>query len=71
MLTRNSLDKPMTMPPEGTVRLNLHIDKSLHHQFKVACVLNGERMTDVVLELIQTFVDQHPAPTPPKARKKK
>ncbi len=51
----------MTMPPEGTVRMNLHVDKSLHHQFKVACLLNGERMTDVVLKLIQAYVDKHPS----------
>lgn len=61
----------MTMPPEGTVRLNLNIDKSLHHQFKVACVLTGERMTDVVLKLIQTYVDKHPSSASPRKATKK
>ncbi len=59
----------MTMPPEGTVRLNLNIDKSLHNRFKIACVVNGQRMTEVVLELIEAYVKQHPVP-PRKAAKK-
>ncbi|MGO8796698.1 MAG: plasmid partition protein ParG [Candidatus Sulfotelmatobacter sp.] len=62
----------MPMPPEGTVRLNINIDKSLHQRFKVACILNGERMTDVMLDLIQAYVEKHPSSSSsPKTGKKK
>jgi hypothetical protein len=59
----------MTMPPEGKIRMNLNIDEKLHYQFKLACAMGGERMTDVVMELIQSYVKDHPVPAPRKAKK--
>ncbi len=62
----------MTDLPEGTVRLNINIEQPLHRRFKAVCAITGQRMTDVVLKLIQDFVDQHPSATsPPKAGRKK
>ena len=61
----------MTDLPEGTVRLNINIDRSLHQQFKVACAITGERMTDVLLNCVRSYVKEHPsAPSPKKAAKK-
>ena len=61
----------MTDLPEGTVRLNINIQESLHRRFKAACALTGQRMTDVVLELIRAYVKEQPsAPSPRKAATK-
>jgi hypothetical protein len=60
----------MTKPPEGTVRLTLNINQSLHHQFKVVCVHAGQPMTDVILDLIKAYVKHPPATSPRKAAKK-
>jgi hypothetical protein len=62
----------LTDQPEGTVRLNINIEKPLHRRFKAACAISGERMTDVVLELIEKYVEKPPSPpSPPKTGKKK
>jgi hypothetical protein len=61
----------MTDLPEGTVRLNINIEQSLHRRFKAVCAITGERMTDVVLRLIQDFVDKHSSPASPRKATKK
>jgi hypothetical protein len=53
----------MTKLPEGDVRLNINIEKDLHYRFKVAAALQGKRMTDIVVELIQNYVDQQNPPS--------
>lgn len=46
----------MTLPPEGTVRLNVHIPKHLHAAFKAAAALRNQRMTDVMVDFIEEYV---------------
>lgn len=61
----------MTNPPAGTVRLNINITTELHRKFKTACAQTGKPMTDVLLELVQEYVDEHPSDTSPGKGKKK
>jgi predicted HicB family RNase H-like nuclease len=46
-------------------RLNLNVDTSLHDAFKAATAAQGKKMTDVLLEYIRDYVENHP-PQPPK-----
>lgn len=41
---------------EATVRFNVEIPKSLHHQFKMACLANEATMTDVVNKFASQYV---------------
>jgi hypothetical protein len=62
----------MTVPPQGTVRLNIHIEEKLHSAFKAVTALEGKRMTDVLLEFIERYVREHmPSGLPRKGRKNK
>jgi hypothetical protein len=40
-------------------RLNLNIPLELHNSFKSLTAAQGERMTDVILQFIQEYVDRH------------
>ena len=61
----------MTDQPEGTVRLNINMEQSLHRRFKALCASTGQRMTDVTLELIKAYIKDPPAaPSTRKAAKK-
>jgi hypothetical protein len=40
-------------------RLNLNIPVELHNSFKSLTAARGERMTDVILQFIQEYVDRH------------
>lgn len=40
-------------------RMNLNIDAQLHQKFKVAAVMQGKNMSDVLLEFIQEYVQKH------------
>ena len=48
-----------TEPEPKPIRMNLNIDAKLHQQFKVATVLQGKRMSNVLLEFIHKYVEQH------------
>lgn len=43
---------------EGVKRLNINIPFSVHNRFKAATAARGENMTDVVLELIEEYVNK-------------
>ena len=45
-----------TQPPRGYKRLNINIDSQLLNRFKAAAALQGENMTDILLEFIQRYV---------------
>jgi ParG len=47
-------------------RMNLNVEINLHDAFKAATAAQGKKMTDVLLEFIQQYVQQHP----PQALKK-
>ena len=40
-------------------RLNLNVPVELHNTFKSITAAQGENMTDVLLEFIQTYVAKH------------
>ena len=41
-------------------RMNLNVEITLHDAFKAATAAQGKKMTDVLLEFIQQYVQQHP-----------
>jgi hypothetical protein len=59
-----------TAKPEdkGTKRMNLNVPVELHNSFKSVTAAQGENMTDVLLEFIQTYVTKH-SPKPKGRRK--
>ena len=48
--------------------MNLNVPIELHNSFKSATASQGKNMTDVLLEFIQEYVDDHS--THPKGRRK-
>ena len=50
-------------------RLNVIIEEELHKAFKAAAAANGKKMTDLVLEFIEQYVQKH-LPEALKKRKK-
>jgi hypothetical protein len=49
--------------------MNLNVPTELHNAFKSATAAEGQNMTDVLLEYIQSYVAEH-APLKPKGRRK-
>ena len=51
-------------------RMNLNVEVELHNRFKAATAAQGLNMTDVLLEVIQDYVDKNsPATKKPKGRR--
>jgi hypothetical protein len=48
--------------------MNLNVPLKLHNSFKSVTAAQGENMTDVLLEFIRSYVDQH-TPKPNRRRK--
>jgi len=42
-----------------TKRLNMNVPKGLHDAFKAATAAEGKQMTDVLMDFIRTYVQQH------------
>jgi hypothetical protein len=40
-------------------RLNMHVPRDLHDAFKAATAAEGRQMTDVLMEFIHKYVQQH------------
>jgi len=40
-------------------RLNMNVPKGLHDAFKAATAAEGKQMTDVLMDFIRTYVQQH------------
>lgn len=47
-------------------RMNLNVEANLHDAFKAATAAEGKKMTDVLIEFIQRYVENHP---PQRAKK--
>jgi ParG len=43
-------------------RLNLNVERELYQRFKAACALRGEKMTDVLVDYIQSYIDGKSSP---------
>ena len=39
--------------------MNLNLETELHQRFKAAVALEGKNMTDVLLEFIRSYIQQH------------
>ena len=50
-------------------RLNFLIEEDLHAAFKAAAAVQGEKMTEVLLDFIQGYVEKHLPSALKKARK--
>ena len=59
----------MTEPPEGTIRMNLHVDRKLHAEFKALAARDGQRMTDLLVAFIKAYVQEHSASKLPRKGK--
>ena len=57
-----------TVAGEQVKRMNLNVPVELHNSFKAATAAQGENMTDILLEFIQTYVAKH-APKPKRRRR--
>jgi hypothetical protein len=56
-------------PTEQRVkRMNLNVSLELHNSFKSVTAAQGQNMTDVLLELIQSYISKH-SPKPKGRRK--
>jgi len=49
-------------------RMNLNVPLELHNSFKSVTAAQGQNMTDVLLEFIQTYIAKH-SPKPNRRRK--
>lgn len=43
------------MPPK-TIRFNIKLPVPLHAQFKAACALRGQTMTDAVVQALHSYI---------------
>lgn len=42
-------------------RMNLNVEAGLHDAFKAATAAEGKKMTDVLIDFIQQYVEKHPS----------
>lgn len=49
-------------------RMNLNVEAGLHDAFKAATAAEGKKMTDVLIEFIQQYVEKHPPLSAKKGR---
>ena len=50
---------PKLNQPLESKRMNLNVEARLHDRFKAATAAQGKNMTDVLLEFIRHYVEQH------------
>lgn len=50
---------PAAQPAQEMKRLNMHVPRDLHDAFKAATAAEGKQMTDVLLDFIRRYVEQH------------
>ena len=48
----------MTLPPEGKIRLNIHINPQVHAAFKAASALERKPMGKLVVQFIEAYLKQ-------------
>lgn len=54
---RDALLDAETRDEQPTKRLNAEIPTGLHERFKAACKADGKSMTDVLVQLLETYVE--------------
>ena len=50
---------PRAPKPMEVKRLNMHVPRDLHDAFNAATAAEGRQMTDVLMEFIHKYVQQH------------
>lgn len=50
---------PRSKPPMEAKRLNMNVPRDLHDAFKAATAAEGRQMTDVLMDYIRKYVEQH------------
>jgi len=50
---------PKPQPATEAKRLNMHVPRDLHDAFKAATAAEGKQMTDVLMDFIRKYVEQH------------
>ena len=50
-------------------RMNLNVETGLHDAFKASTAAQGKKMTDVLLQFIQDYVQKHPPQSPKRGQK--
>ncbi|MGO9442702.1 MAG: plasmid partition protein ParG [Terriglobales bacterium] len=50
---------PAVQSAKEIKRLNMHVPRDLHDAFKAATAAEGQQMTDVLLDYIRRYVEQH------------
>ena len=51
--------KPKSNPQPEIKRMNINVDVRLHDRFKAATAAEGKNMTDVLMDFIRQYVEQH------------
>jgi len=50
---------PRAPSPREVKRLNMNVPRDLHDAFKAAAAAEGRQMTDVLMDYIRKYVEQH------------
>lgn len=50
--------EPGRKPPEGSVRMNVNLPRSLHRKLKIQSVQEERTITDIVVDLISTYLSE-------------
>lgn len=50
---------PRAARPVEVKRLNMNVPRDLHDTFKAATAAEGKQMTDVLMNFIRKYVEQH------------
>ena len=59
----------MSPLPEEVKRMNINVQASLHDAFKAATAARGQKMTDVLLEFIEQYVQKYGTSSPKRAKR--
>jgi len=51
--------KAKSNPQLEIKRMNINVDVQLHDRFKAATAAEGKNMTDVLMDFIRQYVEQH------------
>lgn len=50
---------PKSKPTMEVKRLNMNVPRDLHDRFKAATAYEGKQMSDVLMDFIRKYVEQH------------
>ena len=62
-------DPDAQLNKEAVKRMSIIIDPKLHRAFKLATAAQGREMSEVLIEFIEQYVQQHPVAAAPQPKK--